>query len=304
VTTPPPSLQVQTVLYDTDLPSVRRFVESFAAACALAQREDKVGNVDLVLGDSSNSPLVEEGQTLDTPEGPYPFENTRYVFFDANLGSAGGHNRLFDALQRDFVLVVNPDTYASPHLVVELIAGLEDPSVGAVEARQLPLEHPKSHDPVNGDTSWASGACFLARAQVVRDIGGFDPSLFFLYCDDVDFSWRAKLHGWRVVHRPSARVFHDKRLSDSGIILAGTGEVRYSAEAAVLLAWRYSRADLAWQILDTLDTSPNPVHREVAASLRLRLQNSAAPSQIDAEHRVSQFHKGEYAIHRFSYADD
>jgi GT2 family glycosyltransferase len=301
--TAPPSLQVQTVLFDAELSSVRRFIESFAAASALAQRENKVGRVDIVLGDSSASPLFQD-ENLEQLEVLNPFECIRYQFFDANLGSAGGHNRLFDELQRDLVLVVNPDTYASPRLVCELVTGLEDTSVGVVEARQLPLEHPKDHDPRTGDTSWASGACFMARAQVVRDIGGFDPEIFFLYCDDVDFSWRAKLHGWRVVHRPSARVFHDKRLSDEGIILPGAEEVRYSAEAAVLLAWRYSRPDLAWKTLEALATSPHPVHRQVAASLRLRLQSDAALSPIDAEHRVGQFHNGEYAVHRFSYADE
>jgi hypothetical protein len=302
--TGPPSLQVQTVLYQPELRSVQRFIQSYAAACTIALREHTISRVDLLLGDSSTSPLVEVDQNFQGPEGPDPFDHIRYEFFGANLGSAGGHNRMFGALEHDLVLVVNPDTYASPRLVSELATALEEESVGVAEARQLPLEHPKAHDPLTGDTSWASGACFMARAQVVRDIGGFDPDIFFLYCDDVDFSWRAKLHGWRIVHRPSARVFHDKRLSDDGVILPGAGEVRYSAEAAVLLAWRYSRPDLALKTLGALENSPNSIHREVAAALRLRLQSDAAPSPIDSEHRVGQFHGSEYAIHRFSYADD
>ena len=256
----------------------------------------------LAAGDSSPTALP-EASDLGAFLGPHPFERLDYEFFGDNLGSAGGHNRLFAGLEQDLVLVMNPDTYASPRMVTELVDAMADDDVGVVEARQLPLEHPKSHDHLTGDTSWASGSCFMARAQVIRDTGGFDPDLFFLYCDDVDFSWRARLRGWRVVHRPSARVFHDKRLSDGGTVLAGEAELRYSAEAAVLLAWRYSRADLALETLASLEGSAEDVHREVAAALRRRLDGPGRPEPIDPAHEVGQFVGTDYAVHRFSYSE-
>ncbi len=298
--TAPPSLRAQTVLYDTDEATLRRFFHGLSAACLLARRNGVVGRTVLAVGDSSATAMA---FTDSVPAGEWgPFDDVSYLHFGANLGSGGGHNRLFEGMGEDLVLVMNPDTYASPRMIGELVAGLDDPTVGVVEARQLPLEHPKSHDLDTGDTSWASGSCFLARARVIADTGGFDPEFFFLYGDDVDFSWRARLQGWRVVHRPSARVFHDKRLTPDGYVQATTLEPRYSAEVSVLLPWRYSRRDLAEARLAKLESSPDPLQRDVAASLRQRIAEGRMPEPLDPEHRVGQFVDGEYAVHRFSYA--
>ena len=300
-TTAPPSLRAQTVLYDTDAPSLRRFFDGISAACELARRDGAIGRSVLAVGDSSAEPFPFADVVPGSEHGP--FDDVSYLHFGANLGSGGGHNRLFEGLGEDLVLVMNPDTYASPPMVRELVAALADPEVGVVEARQLPLEHPKSHDAATGDTSWASGSCFLARAEVIADTGGFDPEFFFLYGDDVDFSWRARLRGWRVVHRPSARVFHDKRLTPDGFVQAAELEPRYSAEVSVLLPWRYSRRDLAEARLAALESSADALQRDVAASLRRRIADDRMPEPLDPEHRVAQFVDGEYAVHRFSYAD-
>lgn len=298
----PPSLRVQTVLYRTPPHVLERFRQGVAATCALARRSGVIGSAALWIGDSSPAPLAAAGGPvpLDAEAG---LDAVHYLHYGANLGSAGGHNRLFRDLAEDLVLVVNPDTYAAPRLVHELVAAMADPTVGVAEPRQLPLEHPKVHDPETGETSWASGSCFLARAQVVREIGGFDTDLFFLHGDDVDFSWRARLAGWRVVHRPTARVFHDKRLSGDGVILAGEGELEHSARVRVILPWRYDRRDLALAALAELEAAGDELSRGVGAELRARIDAGDMPEAIDQDHAVAQFVGEDYALHRFSYAD-
>jgi hypothetical protein len=298
----PPSLQVQTVLYQTELEAFERFVAGVSAACTVARANATVGNVTLAVGDCSPEPLA-GAEDAASRLGGSSFEHLSYVFFAENLGSAGGHNRLFTMSGADLVLVINPDAYPAPRLVSELIAGLVDSSVGVVEARQLPLEHPKSYDPTTGDTSWASGSCFLARSEVLAQTGGFDTEVFFMYGDDVDFSWRARLAGWRVVHRPSARVFHDKRLTPEGLVVISDTETRSSAEASVLLAWRYGRSDLALETLVSLEASPDPRCREAAAGLRARIAAGSMPSPLEGAEQVAIFADGQYAEHRFSYGD-
>lgn len=51
------------------------------------------------------------------------------------------------------------------------------------------------------------GAFFLVRSQVFRALGGFDER-FFVYLEDLDFSWRARQAGWHSSYLAEAQAFH------------------------------------------------------------------------------------------------
>jgi GT2 family glycosyltransferase len=72
----------------------------------------------------------------------------------------------------------------------------------------MPREHPKTWDKATGETSWCSGAAALVRRQAFDEVDGFDARFFFMYCEDVDFSWRLWLAGWKCVYVPNAAVQH------------------------------------------------------------------------------------------------
>jgi len=57
------------------------------------------------------------------------------------------------------------------------------------------------------DVDWLLGAFLLIRRKTLEDIGSFDER-FFLYFEDVDFCYRAKQAGWRVVYNPKAVATH------------------------------------------------------------------------------------------------
>jgi hypothetical protein len=108
-----------------------------------------------------------------------------------------------------------------------------------------------------------------------------------MYCDDVDFSWRARLAGYRVVYQPTACVFHDKRLDPDGQIVAGEAEVYYSAEASLMMAWKWSNARPAGAI-----TARAAALRPRSASpggrcLRRTSSGDQLPSRLDPEGRVA-----------------
>lgn len=294
---------MQTVLWQTGREEVLRFARSVAASCAHALEVGAISAAELAFGDCSPDPVASCAEDLVPPADRGTFRALSYVHFTENLGSAGGQNALFESNEADAVMVVNPDTYASPHLVAELVSALSQDGVGIVEARQLPLEHPKAHDPETMEVSWASGACLCIRKEVVAATGGFDTGLFFLHGDDVDLSWRTKLAGWRVVQRPQARVFHDKRLTREGGITPGEREVEQSAIVGVLLPWRYSRSDLARARLERLAAAGDAVSQHAAAVLQSRIEEGTMPEPIDEEHGVAQFVGEDFAPHRFSYAD-
>ena len=82
-----------------------------------------------------------------------------------------------------------------------------DSSIGIVEAIQQPKEHPKYYDPVTHETGWCSGGGALISTKALRKIGLFDER-FFLYCEDVDLSWRMWLSGWKCKVNPQATYKH------------------------------------------------------------------------------------------------
>jgi GT2 family glycosyltransferase len=58
------------------------------------------------------------------------------------------------------------------------------------------------------------GASLLLRATTLADVGGFDER-FFMYYEDTDLSWRARLGGWKVIYAPDALVRHRHRGSSA-----------------------------------------------------------------------------------------
>jgi len=51
------------------------------------------------------------------------------------------------------------------------------------------------------------GAFYLVRRKVFEQLGGFDER-FFVYLEDLDFSYRAKQAGWRSVYLADVQAFH------------------------------------------------------------------------------------------------
>lgn len=51
------------------------------------------------------------------------------------------------------------------------------------------------------------GAFFLVRRALFESLGGFDER-FFVYLEDLDFSFRARQAGWRTVYLADVRAFH------------------------------------------------------------------------------------------------
>lgn len=297
-----PTIRVQSVLYDLALGNIKNALEYLDNAVRVAHESGACGEVRVAYGDCSPEPRIDPKTLSDFRQRFSNLGSIDYTYFAANLGSAAGQNRLLENADSDFLMIVNPDVLVSPQLICELIEAVGRPGVGLVEARQLPIEHPKDYDQYTGETSWASTACALGPTDLFHKLKGFDAETFFLYCDDVDFSWRVRLAGYKVVFNCAAIVFHDKRLTDQGGWVAGAAERYYSAEAGLLLPYKYSRPDLTDQCLEHFLKFGDEPQRRAAASFELRRATGRLPIPIDPDHSIAQFIDGAYAVHRFKSA--
>jgi GT2 family glycosyltransferase len=293
------NIRVQSVLYNLPYENIVRSLAYLDNAAFIAREAGMVRHIMVAYGDCSSTPLLDADALADLRRRFCNLADISYEYFAANLGSAAGHNMLLREAISDLVMILNPDVLAAPTLFGEMIGALGRPGVGLVEARQLPIEHPKYYEPETGETSWASTACALAPRKLFDQLRGFDADTFYLYCDDVDFSWRLRLAGYRVVHECAAVVFHDKRLNNDGGWISTAAERYYSAEAALLLTYKYSRQDLTDKYLNFFATSGDEALQKAHAAFELRSKTDRLPAPIDQEHRVGQFIEGGYAAHRY-----
>ena len=126
-----------------------------------------------------------------------------------NNGFARGVNLLALQGRSEFLFLLNPDSELQEGCLETLLERAEsDARIGMCEARQWPREHPKTYNPATGETTWCSGAALLIRRSAFEQAGGFDEHLFFMYCEDVDLSWKFWHRGWKCIYVPDAVSRH------------------------------------------------------------------------------------------------
>jgi len=144
-------------------------------------------------------------------DGPTRIGNLRIEELSKGVpcGFGEAHNFAYSKAEpKDFFIIANPDVYCHQFCISELMSTrAANPDAALVEARQQPFEHPKEYDESTGYTPWASGFFLLIDSSFFRQVGGFDEN-FWMYCEDVDLSWRAWLNGFKVVYCPRAVGYH------------------------------------------------------------------------------------------------
>lgn len=154
-----------------------------------------------------------------------------------NLGFAKAVNLLmeygFNNLDADSFITCNPDGFFHVDAISNLLkTALKFPDC-LIEAKTFPEEHPKQYDVETQDTFWASGCCLLIPRKIFNETHGFDEQ-FFLYMEDVDFSWRARIAGFGIKYCPEALYAH---------ALVGRSEGAVPRRKYLLMAGRY----FAWK---------------------------------------------------------
>ena len=118
---------------------------------------------------------------------------------------------LVEELYRSNAGIVGPKlvTWDEPNVLQHVGLGVD--RFGEVDPIIEPGEFDQEqHDAVR-DVFAVPTACLLARADLFRTIGGFDPSIEYRG-DDIDLCWRAHLSGARVLVVPAARARHLEQL--------------------------------------------------------------------------------------------
>lgn len=298
------SLQIQCVLYGNEKEGLFRSLDSLYQAVINYRKasNNELSNFFVCYGDASKDRIFSETEIEEITNKYKSSFDFKYIFFNFNTGSAKGHNLLGENCMTDYMQIMNPDVIVCPQFFTEIMLpfGNKELNAGMVEARQAPIEHPKEYDINTGETSWATTACAIFPTQLFHKLKGFDNETFFLYCDDLDFSWRLRLLGKKIIYQPSAIVFHAKRLSSDGVWQATPAEIYYSAEAALFMAHKWSNPKLCKKLYDDFSKSGNENLIKAANEYLARKNGGTLPNPLDKDHKVATFVGNFYTEHRFS----
>lgn len=186
--------------------------------------------------------VVLDNNSKDLVEKVIKQYNKKVIFIQStrNLGFGGGHNKIISSIPlraSDYYLALNPDALLDSHCVKILVGeatkrgadwatgklyrdmgSLVLYSVGHAMCRDgytfnIGYGHKdKGQYDQTREVFGAPGAAALYKGSMVRAISEsgcfFDPSLF-MYHEDVDVDWRARLKGLRCWFIPGAKVLHN-----------------------------------------------------------------------------------------------
>lgn len=297
------SLQIQSVLYHNEKFALLRALKSLANAIEVNRRTTaELSSVTVCYGDASSSPVFSQQEVEEiTAQFANAFRFS-YTYFNENTGSARGHNLLGATCESEYMLIMNPDVIVCPRFFYGMFEPFlrENSDCGMTEGRQSPVEHPKEYNKKTLETEWATTACAMFKKEMFDRLEGFDTQTFFMYCDDLDFSWRLRLLGKKIYYRPDCQVFHSKTLSASGKWQPTKAEIFYSAQAAMLMAYKWSADGRLAELKRIYKNSGEPSLQSAVEHFEKMRKEGTLPARLDPKHTVARFVGDFYTEHRFS----
>ena len=149
-----------------------------------------------------------------------------------NLGFCGGNNLGFKYAKGQYIVLLNQDTWVDRHWLENLVKDAENHADVAIFQSKILYPDGKirtfgnlldiygmfacrkryKNDLGQYDNDcysffYASGASILIRSDFFESIGGFDEKLF-MYADDIDICWIARLKGFKIKLTPSSICYH------------------------------------------------------------------------------------------------
>lgn len=225
--------------------NAKKYIED----CLISLRQQSYEDFDVYLVDNDST----DG-SVEIVEKEFPEVNV--VKLDSNYGfSRAANEGLLRTKKSEFVILLNADTKADKDFVKELVNAIEkDDKIFSVASKMLQLDRSDRYDGA-GDLycclGWAyaigkdmkvgkyetecnvfsacAGAC-IYRRQIFEQLGYFDE-FHFMYLEDVDIGYRARIMGFTNRYTPKAVVYH----AGSGI--TGSRYNKFKVRIAARNSW-------------------------------------------------------------------
>lgn len=222
---PSPTMRVAVVILNWN---GRSFLEKFLPSVILNSEDAAIYVADNASSDGSVALVTER------------FPTVKIIETGDNLGFAGGYNSALSDLKEEFFVLLNSDVEVTANWLKPLVELLDtDLNVAVCQPKILQYDN-QSHFEYAGaaggfidkfgfpfcrgrifetceeddgqydqpiEVFWATGACMFVRNDVFKQLGGLDED-FFAHMEEIDFCWRVKRAGMKVMAQPNSTVYH------------------------------------------------------------------------------------------------
>ena len=185
--------------------------------------------------------VVDNGSIDDSADkAKEKFPSINLLKSETNLGYSGGCNFGAKNAKGEYTIFLNNDTLHTKNWIEELIGFLDkNPQAGAAQPKILNATNKDTFDYAGGaggyidkycfpfvrgrifnslekDSNqyddvkkifWASGAAFIIRTELLRELNYFD-NIFFAYMEEIDLCWRLQALGLGIWNVPTSIVYH------------------------------------------------------------------------------------------------
>ena len=168
------------------------------------------------------------------------FPHVRLIQNPSNEGFSRGYNLALQQISAEYYCLLNSDIEVTENWVEPVISMLDaDPQIGAAQPKLrafdcrnafeyagasggfidkygYPFCRGRLFEVVETDEGqyddaievfWASGAALFVRSEIYHQLGGLDED-FFAHMEEIDFCWRIKNLGYKVMVQPQSVVYH------------------------------------------------------------------------------------------------
>ncbi|WP_320110278.1 glycosyltransferase family 2 protein [Draconibacterium orientale] len=209
-------------------------------------------NIEVIIADNGST-----DHSLEFLKASFPA--VTLLDLKENYGFAKGYNVALTEIEADYFVLLNSDVKVEVNWIQPCIDQFEcDEEIVAVQPKILSFNKPeffeyagaaggfidkfgypfcrgrilnhleKDENQYNqpGEIFWATGACMFVRADAFKTSGGLDAD-FWAHMEEIDWCWRMKNQGYKIIYEPASVVYH-----------LGGGSLEYGNPKKVYLNFR------------------------------------------------------------------
>jgi len=186
--------------------------------------------------------VIDNGSTMDggAAELTRRFPRVRMIANPGNRGFAAANNQGIDIAVGRCVLLLNSDTLQIENAIGKAVDYLDrNPAIGVLGVGHKNGDSERTYQPsaarfptplgaiagilprlnrvqasrraptptLGGGVDWVTGSFFLIRRSCLERVGRLDER-FFVYSEDIDWCFRARMGGWIVRYWPDVSIVH------------------------------------------------------------------------------------------------